>query len=454
MAIDKIGLGAASLGFRNPGDAAARAGATRGASPQAGGSGAAQAGTSIDGTGLRGRVDLIQASIRAEGLQRLGDHAHRVESALAETHGLLEEIRGLIQDQRETGTINASALDAARARLATIAESITRAEARASGEGAVASEALGWFNRLDSYLPGQREGFGITDVNPNIYRVSGSADLPPRFSRDIELEVVASAHTADVKLWFYNTTTTPALEASFSIEIAGAHGSVELSFASGTTVSDVAAAINSRYNDTGVRAVDDSSRILLNAPEESGAFVSVRILEHNGIRGVVEVPDEYIRRHYDDTSPDDTFRDDSSVFTARVNGIDAEVQGNTIISNTPEWEFAVDIGYQLNTLGTFHLFTMVSTTLPERTHEEVPPELTEAAAAGANAVREANEVAQDAGVTVERIDLARADVADRRRSILELIRGPLAEASAIAQTRVASLLREAPSSGWRVDTRG
>lgn len=78
------------------------------------------------------------------------------------------------------------------------------------------------------------------------------------------------------------------LEEQFAIELAGADGARELSFASGSTVADIAAAINASTGETGVRASVSSTsdgtiglRLEATDPGADG-FVSVRVLDDGG----------------------------------------------------------------------------------------------------------------------------------------------------------------------------
>lgn len=436
MGIDRIGGVGSQGGVRGSDDLSiARAAAAHRARV---GLGAAQPTTDAEGE-LRSVV--ARAAQRLAGLTALTERAAAVESALSETHGLLDEIRGMLRAQESGGAVDRDGLAAARKRLAEIGESIRTAEARAAsglpGPG--------------DWVWGQREGFRLTDVN-GVVRVDGTATLPPRATRDIELEVLTSAHTGEVELSFYNTTDPRAANASFTIEIAGANGTEQLTFVSGTTVADIAAAINFRTDATGVRAYEFGSTVTLSAPIKDDAFVSVRMLEETGLSGFIRNPYTFQNTNFSDAEPDDVFRDDSSELAARINGVDAQTDGYTVISKTDEWNISIGIGWYLNTHGTFHLFTMQSTAPPtDRTLEEPPlPVVADAIAAGGAAIAQASGATGSAAA----VDASISEAAARRDALRELLRGPLADARASAEASLAGAMRAGVRTGWRIDTQG
>jgi hypothetical protein len=395
--------------------------------------------------------DVARAAARLAGVTDLGVRAQQVESALTETQGLLEELRDLIRAQRGSG----SGVEAARALVGEITESIRRAEARASGEVSSGVEVAALTSGLGPVS--FQNGFVIANVAAGVEKVAGRSALPPGSVRDVELDVVSSASSADIGLYFKRSDLDLAgPDSTFVIEVAGAEGSRELSFASGTSLQDIVATINSFTSVTGVAAeVDDSGReIRLSAPAEDGAFVSVRILDDGGADGWVRENefsyDEETR--FRNLTPDDVIREDSSEFLATIAGEPITIEGNTIFSQTEEWSLRIELDLAaFNRSGTHDLFLLFATSngslVPQ---EEPPPGFAEAVAEGVAAIAQASR----ASGSTEAVDASVSGITTRREVLRALIDGPLADARASAEASLAGAVRDGVKTGWRVDARG
>jgi hypothetical protein len=444
MAIDRVGTG----GSRNEAvrvaaeSALARARQSGVRAEGFGASGAGGRGVSVPGVGL----EVARAAARLAGVTELGVRAQEVESALTETQGLLEELRELIRAQRGRG----SGVEAARARVGMITESIRRAEARASGEVVETLAAAGG-------LSGSKiqNGFVAANLAEGVEGVSGRSTLPPGSVRDVELEVLTSAVSADIALSFGGPQLDLASATSqFRILIEGGLGSQELSFASGTALSDIIAAINSFTSSTGVSAVDGPFNLIhLTAPSESDAFVSIRILDAGGADGSVLGAAEGGSKRFNDTVPTDEFRESSSAFEATIAGQPITIEGNTIFSQTDEWSLRIDVDdlERFNWRGTYDLFLLFGTSdgslVPQ---EEPPPGFEEAVAEGVAAIAQASRTSGSA----EAVDASISGITMRREVLRALIDGPLADARASAEASLAGAVRDGVKTGWRIDARG
>jgi len=444
MSIDRVGYGAGAQQALEK-LAIARASAERAASPNGGGVSAAGTVRATGEADASVRAAIARIGARAANLQGLSAQATTVASALSESTSLLDEMHTILRDQASSASADRGTLDAARARLADIADSIAQAEAQASGET----------------LPPVHRGFAILESDPRVKRIDGIAHLGAGETREIELQVLASATTAEVQLEFGGSSIHgDGSDGEFRIEIAGVLGSFELAFASGISTHQLVQLINQRTAQTGVSATLDSwdGRILLNAPQENDAFVSVRILADNGVLGQVHEPDTYRYVSFDQTDPDMVFSDDSSAWNVAINGEIAEVQGNTVLSTTSEWSLRLQLDDSIvGKGGTFHLMTLIGTGGPDFEHADTPPEFIAPIDGGLESIRSARDVATRAAegsassADVERV---RDTVAERLAALRNLLTGPLADAGATADTRLAALLREAPKTGWSIDQRG
>lgn len=134
----------------------------------------------------------------------------------------------------------------------------------------------------------------VTNVDGSVDGVQVTApDLGPGQSLDVNVLVTQSAQTAALALSFggreldLGATGGGDPNARFDIEIAGSLGKQTLSFASGTTLHDVAETINLLKDTVGVSASVSGTALRLDSlglNDES--YVSVRVIDDGGIQGV------------------------------------------------------------------------------------------------------------------------------------------------------------------------
>lgn len=200
-------------------------------------------------------------------------------AALERVTARLEELRGL---QRRPPL---SDLAAPRARLDEAAKTVSDAALAAGfGRGAVAASRLDYSAR--STIPGiPRDPFSLTSIHPGIEQARAAAGLAPGDSIDINVEVRTSAQQAGFYLSFgSDNINLSGATARFSVEIAGNTGVRELSFASGTTIASIEAAINSFAAATGVQARMSGTGIVLKSTDFGDhRFVSVRVIDHGAV---------------------------------------------------------------------------------------------------------------------------------------------------------------------------
>lgn len=128
-----------------------------------------------------------------------------------------------------------------------------------------------------SWVSGAVSRFKISDL-----------DLRPGETLDVEVEVTQSAQQGGLYLSFGRGEYLDGLPRTMTFRVSGPDGVADLTFTSGTTMSDIAAAINWRSSQTGTRATPvvsgGSVGVMLRSDEfGSGAFASVQIVDDFGI---------------------------------------------------------------------------------------------------------------------------------------------------------------------------
>ena len=121
-------------------------------------------------------------------------------------------------------------------------------------------------------------GVRVEDASTALSRFRvGRADLQPGQFVDLDVEITASAQQAGLYLSFGGNLDFHAGTSSMLLNIGGALGSQEFSFTSGTSVADVAAAINTFFDVTGVQATASGTGVVLRTPSYgTKEFVSVQ----------------------------------------------------------------------------------------------------------------------------------------------------------------------------------
>ena len=194
---------------------------------------------------------IVSERLRSElrSLDQAIDNSQRASSVIATTEGylaeiadLLNSIRSLVVEAANTGGLSEEEIAANQLQIDSAIDSITRISNTASFAG---------LQLLDGTLAYVTSGIATSAINGvDIF----SAQFGTASSIGVEIEVVSSALTGSLFLSGNTTGSVGALLSSVSIEIAGNTGVQTLSFVSGTTLSAVAAAVNSVKEATGVSA--------------------------------------------------------------------------------------------------------------------------------------------------------------------------------------------------------
>jgi flagellin len=253
------------------------------------------------------------------------------EGGLNEVSGLLTELQGLV-----TNTANSAGLsdDEKKANQLQI-DSILQTIDRVSGSTAFQGKRL--LNGTLDYTT-STVAAGVTSYKVNGAKLSNGASLA------VQALVTKSAQNAGV---FLSTNGNLNLGGnpsnSFSLEIGGAAGSRQFSFASGTTVANVVSAINSFKTVTGVSAKASGTGFKLASTDfGSSQFVSVKTISAGGITGTGVGVYGLNATNFGATTGSATafsaatngIRDIGQDVQATINGINATANGRTARVNS------------------------------------------------------------------------------------------------------------------------
>jgi flagellin len=214
---------------------------------------------------------IASENLRSEkaGIGQAIDNASRAsnivgtaEGGLSEVSSLLTELQSLVIATANSGGLSQEEIDANQLQIDSILSTINRVAQSTSFQG---TKLL---NGNYDYTTS-----GVTSTAVNNVRIN-AAKIPEGASINVVVQVVTSG-TAGELTYSGGTVGT----GGTTIEVAGNLGTQQLSFASGTTVSSIATAINGITEATGVSATVSGSDLVINSSDfGSTQFVSVRAL--------------------------------------------------------------------------------------------------------------------------------------------------------------------------------
>jgi flagellin len=201
-----------------------------------------------------------------------------IEGALNETNSLLLDLQALIVEASNIGALTDEELNANQLQIDSILDSIDRI---------ASTTAFGSRHLLDG-----TDAYHLSNVPTDAMASVAifAARLPEAGTRQVNVRVTQSALTAQLT-FIGNNPGGASTTSATTIELRGNLGMEILSFASGSTLQEIATAINSAKAATGVSATVSSpgvpaiaSALLINSTEfGSNQFVSVTPIEGNFI---------------------------------------------------------------------------------------------------------------------------------------------------------------------------
>lgn len=242
--------------------------------------------------------ETLRASIRA--VDRAIDNANRADTIVAVAEGGLQEVSSLLldletlidQSANEAG-LTAAEVAANQLQIDSILQSIDRlAEATAFGDKKLLNGDFGFTTsavNIDSTNGGAVNH--IDDLQINAAKIAAGAYRQVNISRSAASEVATLSAVLGGTTGTSTTDRNGTLGATTTLQIRGKYGAELLSFASGTSADAIVTAINDRSDLTGVAAsaflgaggTDPASVTFFSTDYGANAFVSVDVLENNGL---------------------------------------------------------------------------------------------------------------------------------------------------------------------------
>jgi len=254
---------------------------------------------------LRAQIGSLRQGI--DNAQRAANVIATAEGALSEVSALLVNIRELVVEAANTGTLSQEELDANQLQIDSAIESITRI---------ANTSAFGGQKLLNGTL-----GFSTTGVSSDITDLSiYSADFGNASQISVTLNVTQSAQAAQL-IWNGSQVAS-----ATSIEVAGLEGAEVFSFTAGTAASAIAYAINQTQSLTGVSAtVISSGGSDVGVDFYSTAFGTEAFISVNVLSGTYDT---------EDSGGTSATRDSGRDLIGSINGNSVSGLGNTINFNS------------------------------------------------------------------------------------------------------------------------
>jgi flagellin len=219
---------------------------------------------------LRAEKTSLNAAIG--NAERADQVVNIAEGGLQEVSSLLTELQGLLTTSANTAGLSDSEKEANQLQIDSILQTIDRIAGATNFQG---NKLLN--GNLD-YQAGSVAS-SVTDYQVRGAKFDGA-------SQSVSAIVTQSAQQAGLFMSFGATSVDLGTGSQFIIEIGGSLGTRELQFSSGTTLAQIATAINSVNDVTGVTATVSSTGITLSSDEfGSSEFVSVKVVDDGGISG-------------------------------------------------------------------------------------------------------------------------------------------------------------------------
>ncbi len=296
---------------------------------------------------------IVSERLRSEmrGIDQAIDNSERASSVIATTEGylaevadLLNSIKSLVVEAANTGGVSDEEVEANQLEIDSAIASITRISNTASFAG------LQLLNGNLDYTTSGVDSSNIEGIQIDGAQFGSNGDL------DVSVEVVNAAETASLFLSGDAGATSGELDDSVTVEIAGSLGVQSVTFASGTTMSAIVAAVNTLSDTTGVTAdlvsaSDQSSGLVFSSTGYgSDEFVSVTKVGPGGTDFDT----------LDAQGGTVTQRDEGVDVTAVVNGAVAVGDGLEVSLNSPALSVQLDLSQNFATTvsGTASVFSI------------------------------------------------------------------------------------------------
>jgi len=302
---------------------------------------------------LRSEKAAISAAIG--NAERADQVVNIAEGGLQEINSLLIEVQSLVTESANNAGLSEDEREANQLQIDSILQTIDRIADSTNFQG---TKLL---NGTFDFTVSAQTSF-VTDLQIN------NAKLKFGENQDISVLVTQSAQRGGLYLSTAGSLDLDDATSSFSFELAGANGSREFSFASGTSQADIVTAINTFTEVLGVSASTSGTGIVLKSTEfGSDAFVSVDVSNDGGQAGGVLTLSTVDSAVADTTSTTafsaviNPVRDAGQDVGAIINGISATSEGRTAKISTDFLDVELTLnasGAQRNGVNAIDAFTI------------------------------------------------------------------------------------------------
>lgn len=220
----------------------------------------------VAGEKLRLQVTTIEQSIKNS--NRASNVIATADGALGEISGLLNQIRGLVQEGLNQGALSSSEIEANQLQLDAALSAINRISSNTTFAGDKLLDGSKSFTTSSSTADAAK----LSDFRVNEALLGSSTSV------SIDAVVTSAAEKAELQY------SGGALTGSTSLQVSGAQGSQVLNFDSGSTVENVRDAINSVSDATGVSAsVSVANGLTIAEGAQAGTFeLSTNAIKNTG----------------------------------------------------------------------------------------------------------------------------------------------------------------------------
>ena len=284
---------------------------------------------------LRSEQTSIEAAIgNAERAEQVVNVA---EGGLQEVNNLLLEVQSLVgQSANEAGLSNEER-EANQLQIDSILQTIDRISETTTFQGT---------NLLNGNFD-----FNVRDQDPNVTSVTvNAARIPAGEVRDVDLLVTGSAQNAGLFLSTGANLDLADADSTLVFDLAGAAGSREFSFASGTSIADIAATINTFTDLTGLSATASGEGVRIQSVAlGQDEFVSVDIRDAGGSTGGIGTLSSTAAniRSSDAglafSAANNPVRDEGQDVRATINGVQATTNGSIARISSDFLDIEIDL---------------------------------------------------------------------------------------------------------------
>jgi flagellin len=267
---------------------------------------------------------------------------------LSEVSGLLTQLQGMVTSSASTSGISDSEKQANQLQIDSILQTIDRVASSTSFQGIKLLN--GNFDFKTSNV-----NAGVSDYKINAAKFNGT--------QNVNVLITGSAQQGGMFMSFGAAAIDTAAGSQFTIEVGGSKGSRQLTFSSSTSLTNIAAAINSFTSITGVSAKTSGTGIRLDATEfGTSNFTSLRVVNAGGITGAAQIgvydlnstnaQASQTTRRLAFSAATNTITNKGKDLQATINGVAATTNGKTARINTDFLDVEVTLSNsQSQTLG-------------------------------------------------------------------------------------------------------